>query len=202
MEKFIDPMISKIIQNNLDLFRKLKKNGITFNISVEYLNEGLYKIILIIEENDNFFIEQWSGDKNENVVFHNHGTIVLKFKNGKKIEGFFNTSIDDYPISDDLKKSLYNEFPELYGEEYPEIISEDLTDKIGQILTFAMQDQNLTWEQLKEKCGINPQQLQTVLRVGNTPRKDYRISTLLKVANCLGVEIKAFYKKISTDIFL
>lgn len=69
------------------------------------------------------------------------------------------------------------------------ITEESIADKIKEV----MEKKGLTAYAVGKLAKINDQQVHSVLRMGNSKRPDYKISSLLKVLNAL--EIKNFILK-------
>lgn len=63
-------------------------------------------------------------------------------------------------------------------------------NETGQLLRDHIKKKGLTPEKVSRDAGINKQQLYSVLRMGEPKRPDYKISTLLRLIDYLGLKIK------------
>lgn len=61
--------------------------------------------------------------------------------------------------------------------------------QIADYLKLIMQDKGITAQDLIDK-GLNKQQVYSVLRMGNTPRPNYSISTFINVLSQIGVHLE------------
>ena len=64
-----------------------------------------------------------------------------------------------------------------------------VTEKIAEGLKLLMKDKGITAQMIIDE-GMSRQQVYSVLRMGNTPRPDYKISTLIKISSLIGVHIE------------
>lgn len=69
------------------------------------------------------------------------------------------------------------------------------TEQMANYLKDIMKEKQLTAYKLQKKAdendiSITSQQIYSVLRMGNTPRPDYSISTFLKVLSLIGVHLE------------
>jgi DNA-binding phage protein len=64
-----------------------------------------------------------------------------------------------------------------------------VTEKIAEGLKLLMKDKGITAQDIINK-GMSRQQVYSVLRMGNTPRPDYKISTFIKILSLIGVHIE------------
>lgn len=63
------------------------------------------------------------------------------------------------------------------------------TEQIANYLKALMKEKNMNAQNLID-AGINTQQVYSVLRMGNTARPDYKISTFIKVLSIIGVHLE------------
>ena len=63
------------------------------------------------------------------------------------------------------------------------------TQKIADYLKAIMKEKNMVAQNLID-AGINTQQVYSVLRMGETARPDYKISTFIKVLGQIGIHLE------------
>lgn len=63
------------------------------------------------------------------------------------------------------------------------------TEQIANFIKLLMKKKGITAQMLIDQ-GISKQQVYSVLRMGNTPRPDYQISTFIKVISFVGVHLE------------
>lgn len=67
--------------------------------------------------------------------------------------------------------------------------TEIAVEKMADYLKDIMADKGITAQDLINK-GLNKQQVYSVLRMGNTPRPNYSISTFINVLSLIGVHLE------------